>query len=262
MKKLLIALPAIAAVGAAQAQEPLAFVACPIMRDTATVPCWLAEYNGELYYLVTQEDSEAAVYPPSLGHQALIEGTPTNERRCGGQVLADVRISIRPEIDRNCNTILPATDRYQITDARRGPGPGAEPEAGVPSLPPELSDQRVGSQTFEVFYDFDWQTAGRDAYVIQDAAAYAIRNEELEPQVNVIGFRAGVELSDGRTLVEEPDIALRRAQELVETLATLGVSREIIVWADQPEAVVGDHMERRAMIAVVLSGADDPDSEY
>ena len=25
------------------------FVACPIVRDTASVPCWLAEYDGELY---------------------------------------------------------------------------------------------------------------------------------------------------------------------------------------------------------------------
>ena len=24
------------------------FVACPIVRDTASVPCWLAEYEGEL----------------------------------------------------------------------------------------------------------------------------------------------------------------------------------------------------------------------
>ena len=24
------------------------FVACPIVRDTASVPCWLAEYDGEL----------------------------------------------------------------------------------------------------------------------------------------------------------------------------------------------------------------------
>jgi hypothetical protein len=30
------------------------FVACPIVRDTASVPCWLAEYEGELYFLTLQ----------------------------------------------------------------------------------------------------------------------------------------------------------------------------------------------------------------
>jgi hypothetical protein len=24
------------------------FVSCPIVRDTATVPCWLSEHDGEL----------------------------------------------------------------------------------------------------------------------------------------------------------------------------------------------------------------------
>jgi hypothetical protein len=33
---------------AAQAQDDrmLSFVACPILQDTATVPCWLAEHEG------------------------------------------------------------------------------------------------------------------------------------------------------------------------------------------------------------------------
>ena len=37
------------------------FVACPIVRDTATVPCWLAEYDGELYFLTLQSDVSAPV---------------------------------------------------------------------------------------------------------------------------------------------------------------------------------------------------------
>ena len=27
--------------------QHLSFMTCPIVRDTKTVPCWLAEYNGE-----------------------------------------------------------------------------------------------------------------------------------------------------------------------------------------------------------------------
>ena len=51
------------------------FVACPIVRDTASVPCWLAEYDGELYFLTLQTDVSAPVTPPWLGHRVLVEGT-------------------------------------------------------------------------------------------------------------------------------------------------------------------------------------------
>ena len=39
------------------------FVACPIVRDTASVPCWLAEYEGEMYFLTLQTDVSAPVTP-------------------------------------------------------------------------------------------------------------------------------------------------------------------------------------------------------
>ena len=41
----------------AMAQESLTFKACPIYRDTNTVPCWLAEHEGELYFLGIQTDA-------------------------------------------------------------------------------------------------------------------------------------------------------------------------------------------------------------
>src|SRR5690606_23868212 len=40
---------------AAQAQDKsISFVACPIVQHTNTVPCWLAEYEGETYFLGIQ----------------------------------------------------------------------------------------------------------------------------------------------------------------------------------------------------------------
>ena len=71
------------------AEEPTArrnFVACPIVRDTASVPCWLAEYQGELYFLTLQTDVSSPVTPPWLGHRVLVEGTaaPNRPRICGG----------------------------------------------------------------------------------------------------------------------------------------------------------------------------------
>ena len=42
------------------------FVSCPIVRDTASVPCWLSEYDGELYFLTIQSDvTTSPVTPPS-----------------------------------------------------------------------------------------------------------------------------------------------------------------------------------------------------
>ncbi|HET9832672.1 MAG TPA: hypothetical protein VFP91_13205, partial [Vicinamibacterales bacterium] len=49
------------------------FVSCPIVRDTASVPCWLAEYEGELYFLTIQSDVTSPVTPPWLGHRVLVE---------------------------------------------------------------------------------------------------------------------------------------------------------------------------------------------
>lgn len=255
MKRLVALAAAPLTLGFAQAQQPLAFVACPIMRDTASVPCWLAQYQDETYFLVLQEDSSAAVYPPALGHQALIEGTPTGETRCGGKVLSNLRISIRPELDPSCNTIIPASEQHQIADNPRGPGPGNArpvPAAAVtPPRPPALT----GSQIFEVFYDFDWQTAGRNTRVIQEAAAYAKANPDA--QVNVIGYRAAVRLTGGRVLAEEENIGERRARELVKTLVTLGVDQGTIAERGEPDPEVGDYAIRRAIIAVILGGSED-----
>jgi hypothetical protein len=96
---------------AAVPSEQRNFVACPIVRDTETVPCWLAEYNGELYYLGIQTDVSADWYPPYLGHRVLVEGTiaPDTSRICGGIVLKPVVTSALPELDASCNSrVLPA----------------------------------------------------------------------------------------------------------------------------------------------------------
>ena len=77
-------------------QEPVRrnFVACPIVQDTKTVPCWMSESEGELYYLGIQTDISADFHPPYLGHQVLVEGIVSTEPRvCGGVVLKPVRVS-------------------------------------------------------------------------------------------------------------------------------------------------------------------------
>ena len=105
------------------------FVSCPIVRDTPSVPCWLAEYDGELYFLTLQTDVSAPVTPPWLGHRVLVEGTVARDRPriCGGVVLEPVVLSVLPELDASCNTpVLPAEERYNLTfEPPRPPGPSA-----------------------------------------------------------------------------------------------------------------------------------------
>ena len=47
------------------AGQQRSFVACPIVRDTKTVPCFLAEYEGEMYYLGIQQDISTPFTHPS-----------------------------------------------------------------------------------------------------------------------------------------------------------------------------------------------------
>src|SRR5581483_7358256 len=75
----------------AQQDQRKNFASCPIVQDTKTVPCWLSEYKGELYYLGIQTDISADFHPPYLGHKVLVEGVISNEPRiCGGIVLKPV----------------------------------------------------------------------------------------------------------------------------------------------------------------------------
>jgi hypothetical protein len=237
----------------AQAQQPLAFVACPMLRDTATVPCWLAEYKGELYYISAQ-GADAGASPPALGHQALVEGAPTGETRCGGKVLGGLHVSVRP--DRSaCDTIIPASEAFRIAEEPTASAPAAAGSAPAP--PPE---ERKGTQRFEVFYDFDGQFASRGAAVIAEAAAYSKANPKAE--VHVTGFRAAVKLTGGAVLTEDETIGIRRARELVDTLVTLGLERGLILVVDAAVPEIGDHTQRHAYIDIVMGGGDEPNSEF
>ena len=65
------------------------------------------------------------VTPSWLGHRVLVEGTVSAEPRiCGGIVLKPVHLSVMPEPDASCNTMLPAEERYNLTfEPPRPPGP-------------------------------------------------------------------------------------------------------------------------------------------
>lgn len=221
---------AVGAAFAAAAVEPptnrLNFVGCPVVRDTATVPCWLAEHDGELYYLGIQTDISAEFDPPYLGHRVLVEGTVADAPRiCGGIVLEPVAVSPLLAPDASCNTILPAQDRYAVPFAPRPPGPSggrlafqAPPGAEPPAL--------TGSQTFDIYYDFDRLIMGRHSSVLTAIFDYAKRSDARRI---VVTSQAGATLlSNGEVLAEDPAIARDRAAEVKDHLARAGLDAAII----------------------------------
>ena len=101
------------------------------MRDTKTVPCFLAEYEGETYYLGIQQDITSDFHPPQLKHEVLVEGRiAEGPRVCGGIPLQPVSISVLKEVNLACNTLLPAEPGMDAPAAPRGPGPSSIFEVG------------------------------------------------------------------------------------------------------------------------------------
>jgi outer membrane protein OmpA-like peptidoglycan-associated protein len=244
---------------AAQQRPPAdrrAFLACPIVRDTKTVPCFLAELDGELYFLGIQEDTGAAWYPPQLGHKVLVEGTVSpGPRVCGGIVLKPVVTSVIPELDPSCSTMLPAEEGIDAPEARRGPGPSSvrPAEGAAPAAPPSAPTPPFQVREFTVPFDFDNDfMPGRLTRVIADAVRYAkaIGSSRIE----VTSFRGATLLSSGETLVEDPRVAERRAKKLQTILTGLGIPAAslTVTWKTEPETPtgVGDERSRRVTLTV------------
>jgi hypothetical protein len=217
------------------------FVACPIVRDTASVLCWLAEYDGELYFLTLQTDVSAPVTPPWLGHRVLVEGTiaPERERVCGGIVLEPVVLSVLPELDPACNTpVLPAEERYNLTfEPPRPPGPSAGRLAFAGAAPPPRPAEPP--REFSLRYDFDGLVVFRhagDLTAIFDAAK--ARNAR---RVTITGYRGSVLLSNGTTLTEQDSLARRRAEQVATLLRGAGLTdvEYRVEWREEPGVADG-----------------------
>jgi len=280
---LLCALAALAVTPlAAQTQDQhLSFVACPIMQDTNTVPCWLAEYEGETYFLGIQTDA-SGWSPPWLGHKLLVEGTVSaNPRVCGGIVLEssgtmyDKRsagssngvelpnppiTSVMRELDSSCRTMLPENPRFNTIDARRGPGPNEPPQprpagAAPPQRPaPEVPQPPYTARDYEMMYDFDSELAVFTINRVQDALRYAAQIKASA--IEIVGYRGSSLLSNGEALDEAPFIAERRARELENSLRMLGLpegTRLDVRWEDTPLPGNGrdDWTRRHALVRVV-----------
>ena len=88
MRRWILPLAAVCAFG-----QQKSFVACPIARDTRTATCFLAEYDGETYFIGTSQSQHV----PQLKHEVLVEGrVVAGPRVCGGLRLDPVSISVMP----------------------------------------------------------------------------------------------------------------------------------------------------------------------
>ncbi len=224
------------------------FVACPIVRDTKTVPCFLAEYEGETYFLGIQQDITSDFHPPQLKHEVLVEGRVADAPRvCGGVPLRPVSVSVIKEINLACNTLLPPETGIEAPPATRGAGPASRrPEPAAAAHAP-LS----GRQEFTILYSFNddyLEYAGNQ--VVTAAADYA--NRIRASSVKVSGFRATSLLSNGQSLVETPGLAEKRARNIATLLRGLRVSNVAVEWKTDAEPADGstDPSRRRVTIAV------------
>jgi hypothetical protein len=235
--------------------ERISFVSCPIVRDTRTVPCWLSEYDGDLYYLTIQSDVSAEVQPPMLGHEVLVEGVVADSAPiCGGIVLDNVRLSVMPELDANCNTMLPADDRYTIDFNPRPPGPsagrlafapGPNARPAAPPPPPE------GKQTVDIYFDFDKGVSFRHPGNL--SAILRLAEQLPARRITVTGVTGAHRLSDGTLLRESAAVGQRRAEEIAGLLTGAGLAvAPDIEWTDgEAEADgVDDWQTRRVRVVL------------
>lgn len=223
------------------AQERRSFVACPLVRDTKTTPCWLAEYQDEIYFLGIQGGVAEDFYPPQLLHEVLVEGTVApGPRVCGGIPLKPVKISVLTELTPACNTILPAEDGIDAPPrARRGP-----PDSWV---------KAEGPGDVTIYFDFDNDFLSLHA--TSALARAAARFKEINAaRVTVQAFRGASRLSSGAILTENAEIARARAGRIAGILRGLGVPSESIevntkTIPETPDGI-GDAWTRKVILTV------------
>jgi hypothetical protein len=232
------------------------FVTCPVVRDTKTVPCFVAEYEGETYFLAVQQDIQAEIYPPQLLHEVLVEGTiQPGPRVCGGIPLKPVKISVLPEVNPACNTILPAEPAIEAPPTRRPAGPSTRqaPVSTAPPPAPQRPSPPFQEREWKIFYDFDSAFLfSRDTRVVNQAADYAIAAKAKS--VEITAQRAATLLSNGKTVTESEAIAAERAKRVADLLRGLGTdaaSVKIRILPDVPKPDgVSDPQNRMVSVRV------------
>jgi hypothetical protein len=230
----------------------LAFVACPIVQDTPSVPCWIVEHGGETYYLGIQSDVSAPFNPPSLGHKVLVEGEAkaTGERICGGRVIEPVTVSVMPELSPECDELRVVRPGLELPfEPPRPPGPSMGRLAFSPPPPAPPPQPPFSAKTFVVPYEFEGMVNFKTPQALEPMLAYA--RAIGASRIEITGYRGATRMSDGSVLVEHEGIATARAGEIVEMLRGAGLDKpQYAVTASERPAVGGPDL-RRVVITVV-----------
>lgn len=252
------------------------FIACPILQDTETVPCWVVDYAGERYFLGIQTDS-GGWSPPWLGHKVLVEArVAPGPRICGGIPLTSQYpasnlpagtangaplpnspvTSVMRELDPSCNTLLPTNPQYHII-GRRGPGPNTAESAlrrpPTPPPPPVVTRPYL-PRTFKLTYEFDSELASRTIGEALEAVQYA--KAVQAKRVTITAYRGATLLSNGTLAVEIEDIARLRAEELGNTVRRLRIpaSTELLLkWESKPQRADGVTDPERRLAEIVVT---------
>lgn len=223
------------------------FVTCPIFRNGED-RCWLAEQGKTVYYIGRYGGGSA----PQLLHKALIQATVSDEpSSCGGVVLKPIRISVLPEIDYSCNTILPDN----------GNRPSERVFYDLPAATQLLIDEPVPmpkapftDQQFVGQFDHDSAFLSLDLQqFVETVANYAVASNA--DHVKVTGHIGNSKLDDGSVLVERALLARTRAQSVAAALIGLGVkpgSMEV-AWVEESAPPDGVHDADRRSVEIALT---------
>ncbi len=215
---------------ATTAAQDVAFVTCPIYRDTDAGKksgCWLAESPGSgVRYDVTQSANK-----PDWNHAVLVEGRVAEDQTdlCGGVVLAPVRVSV---LSTPCvRAMLPAEGfagrRFSLPPRNVRPLYAPRTPAAAP----------WSTRDFSIPFDFDrdfvvYQNAD---YLLDQAVSYALDVEAERVEITGL-FDDRARVVSGTALQETEQIARLRAARVADWMRLRGVpfDRIHVEWRPAP----------------------------
>ena len=106
----------------------------------------------------------------------LVEGAVVaGPRVCGGIPLKPLHVSVLPELNRACNTILPAEPGIDAPPAKRPAGPSTrQAPVSTAAVPPKKPEPPFVEREFTIQYDFDSDFLfARNTRQLTDIAEYA-----------------------------------------------------------------------------------------
>jgi len=254
----------------AETNDRINFITCPIARDMGN--------DGELCFFVERDGVAIGVQSagfggPQLLHPLLVEGNLVEgETSCGGLRMQGT-VSVLPELDRNCDTIVPhdGKSKGRISGVFFTGGPEqralaedlmrraetdhrvtALPAVYVPPSPPPPAPPFT-TQTLGINFAFGSdKTPGNSTGDLIRLAQYAIASKARS--VTIVGQAASTLLDNGEFVREDESLARTRAQKAADILLGLGVPKNVVKvsWKEGLVEGKGDHDWRNRRIDVVL----------